>query len=46
MAGIYAGTDISRPVPGKFPHYFKSRPPEDPEKPGKGAKKGLRLKLS
>lgn len=38
MAGIYVGTDISRPFPGKFSHHIKSRPPKNSEKPGEGQK--------
>lgn len=41
LSGIYAGVNLSRPLPGKFPHYVKSRPPKDSEKPGKGAKEWL-----
>ncbi len=39
LPGIYAGADVSRPGPGQFSHHGKSRPPENSEKPGKGAKK-------
>lgn len=42
MAGFYAGTDISRLVPGEFSHNVKSRSPKSSEKPRKGAEKGLR----
>lgn len=38
LSGIYAGADISRPVPGKFPHHIEGCPPEGSEKPGYGAK--------
>lgn len=44
LAGFHAGTDISGFVPGKLPHYLKSRPPEVSEKPGKGAEEGLKEK--
>lgn len=44
FAGFYAGADVSGLVPGKFPHYPESRPPEVSEKPGKGAEEGLNKK--
>lgn len=44
--GIHAGTDLSRPFLGEFPHHVKSRPPKISEKPRKGAKKRLIQKLS
>lgn len=42
LIGIHAGTDISCPIPGKFPNYIKSRPPKDSEKLRKGAEERLR----
>lgn len=41
FAGFHAGTDVSGPVPGKFPHDLESGPPEVSEKPGKGAEERL-----
>lgn len=46
MAGIYVGTNISRPIPGQFSHHVESRPPKGSEKPGQSSKKGLRTELS
>lgn len=41
LAGFHAGADVSGLVPGKFPHYFESRPPEVSKKPEKGAEERL-----
>lgn len=45
-AGFHAGADVSGPVPGKFPHYLESRPPEVSEKPEKGAEEELSRKIN
>lgn len=44
LAGFHAGADVSGLVPGKFSHYFESRPPEVSEKPRKGAEERLNKK--
>lgn len=45
-AGFHAGTDVPGLVPGKFPHYLESGPPEVSEKPGKGAEERLNMKAN
>lgn len=35
LSGLHAGADISRSIPGKFPHHVKGRPPKDSEKGAK-----------
>ena len=45
-SGVYVGVDVSHPVPGQLSHHGKSCAPENPEKPGEGAKNWLRHKLN